>query len=592
MAGSKHSAEVTNFRKRPFGRSAVASTNIGGQHTNVSTMLQQTREQVSQITGSDLSKVPIDSGDTNGQKALAHQANVLLSTRATLHDVAHELAHVAQQNTNSGRLLDAGAAERQADQVADAVQQNRHIKIAPGQVPQVAIQGATDPYDRTGFSLPAPPKGMSAKELREQLKAKITSGEISSFALAGIASPDPAERFMLNALILLANKKRWGSELDLLTELGGGKGMLTVRFDDKGHAEAIVIGKSAPVVAKSFVKVKDAVEHLKKKYSLDQVKGEQGRNWSIDDLNKVIAAWSRLSKTEAAALVGYSLIRSKTVSEDGESLQGLTDRDDDVIPGETTVKHTREMRFSDKAFSADDNSFIGDKADAAPASFETLIHEVGHAIESKAFDDLNAVAAIDSASSNKAQNKAHADQLATNRAINKALKKRYKQSDISAGQPLMNAVKNAQRVLQLFEKKPEATEQKAAQTAITNRNDVKAKIADTNAVVKALSHAMTLQDSYFSATKRFATARNTASVSRAAADALKSGDNTLRVQNFVDFVDKHNILPPTAYAKKHWPAKPAEFLNEAFSLWKNDPVFFARYSPQLKKWFDDGNHLK
>lgn len=592
MASFRRLVNANSVSKRSSSGSQACQLKHAGQKDSVRNFLQQTRASVGQITGVNVSQVPIDSGDTKGQRALAHQAKVLLNTDATAHDIAHELAHAAQQNSNSGRFLDAGAAERQADQVADAVQQNSHNKIAPGMVPFAAIQGAADPYERIGFSLPAPPKGLSVKDLREQLKAKVTSGEISSFAVAGVTSPDPAEIFMLNALVLLANKKRWGSELDVLTEIGSGKGMLTIRFDTKGNAEATLIGKSAPVVAKTFVKIKDAVEHLKTKYSLAEIKGEQGRNWNIDDLNKVIAAWSRLSVAEASALSGYSLIRSKTVSEDGESLQGLTERDDDVKPGETTVKHTRQITIADKTFSADDKSFIGDKADAAPASFETLIHEVGHAIESKAFDDLNALAAIDSAASNKAQNKAHADQLATNSAINKALKKRYKQTDIAAGQPLMDAVQAAQKALQLYEKTPEDNEKKAAQTATTNRNDVKAKIAETNAIAKALSSAIALQDSYFKAIISFASTRNTANVSRTAADALKSGDNTLRVQNFVDFVDKHNILPPTAYANKHWPAKPAEFLNEAFSLWKNDPVFFARYSPKLKKWFDDGNHLK
>jgi len=33
-------------------------------------------------------------------------------------------------------------------------------------------------------------------------------------------------------------------------------------------------------------------------------------------------------------------------------------------------------------------------------------------------------------------------------------------------------------------------------------------------------------------------------------------------------------------------------LYEAFSLWKNDPVFFGKYSAKLKAWFDAGEHLK
>jgi hypothetical protein len=60
----------------------------------------------------------------------------------------------------------------------------------------------------------------------------------------------------------------------------------------------------------------------------------------------------------------------------------------------------------------------------------------------------------------------------------------------------------------------------------------------------------------------------------------------------VDFVNQEHIDPPTDYARKHWPNDPDEFFAEAFSLWRNDPVFLGSYSSKLKKWFDDGNHLK
>jgi hypothetical protein len=47
-------------------------------------------------------------------------------------------------------------------------------------------------------------------------------------------------------------------------------------------------------------------------------------------------------------------------------------------------------------------------------------------------------------------------------------------------------------------------------------------------------------------------------------------------------VTANGIQPVTQYAKDNWPAKPAEFYAEAFSLWHNDPVFFASYSAKLK----------
>ena len=392
--------------------------------------------------------------------------------------------------------------------------------------------------------------------------------------------------------MLLANKARWGSELDLVTDIGSGKGTITVRFDAAGKVEARLVGKSAPAVPQAFTKVADARAELIKKYKLAGVKGEKGRSWSIDELNKVLAAWGRLSATEAAALAGFTLIRTDALMLHGDPVQGQTTHSDSVATGSATATHVREMRFADSAFGADDKSFVGDTADAAPASFELLIHEVGHALESKPFDDLNAPAADDAAKAIQAKDDAHAAQLAANRAINPALKTRPPKKDVATGQPLVTAVLAAQRVLQAYEKTPDAANEAKAKKAIADRDTAKAAVPAGNKVLKAFATAIAKQDAYFAAIQKLQAARATSDASRAKADALKTGSNTTRLQVFVDFVTKESIPPPTAYAKQHWPARPAEFYDEAFSLWRNDPVFFGKYSPKLKAWFDAGNHLK
>lgn len=73
---------------------------------------------------------------------------------------------------------------------------------------------------------------------------------------------------------------------------------------------------------------------------------------------------------------------------------------------------------------------------------------------------------------------------------------------------------------------------------------------------------------------------------------MPTGTRSKRLQVFVDFVNANGIQPVTLYAKDNWPAKPGEFYAEAFSLWHNDPTFFASYSAKLKGWFDAGEHLK
>ncbi|HZF10482.1 MAG TPA: hypothetical protein VFE33_16965 [Thermoanaerobaculia bacterium] len=556
------------------------------------------RTRVSRITGTDVGAVPVEAGDAGGKRASTHQGRVTLGALATERDVAHELAHAAQQRSNTGDWLGAGAAERRADDVAAAALAGTAAPlpampaISVGRVPGAAVLGAGDPYSREALTLTAPPAGYKVKDFEDQLKLKITAGDITGYSLSGVKSGDPEEIYLYNALVLLADKRRWGSELDLVTSIGAGKGEVTVRFDAAGKAVAQLVGKAAPAVPAAFTTVKDASDALVKTYKLAKVTGEHGKSWSLDELNKVVAAWGRLSTAEAAALAGYTLLRTdKLTSATGEDLQGQTTHTDDVATGATTATHAREIRFADRTFADDDKSFIGDAKDAAPASFETLIHEVGHALEAKPFDDLNAVAADDSAKANLAGVDAHAKQLAANKAINPALDGKYSKKDMTAGQPLVDQVLAAQKVLQAFEASPDAVHETNAKKAISDRDAAKAAIPAGNSVVAGFAAALTAQDAYFAALEKLFAAKTTADASRAAADKLKTGSNTTRLQVFVDFVTKEAIKPPTAYAAKHWPSEPAEFYDEAFSLWKNDPTFFAKYSPKLKAWFDAGKYL-
>ena len=556
--------------------------------------LPELRERVSRVTGVDLSRIPVESGEAGGKRAVTHRGRVELGTKATGLDVAHELAHAAQQRAATGEWLNAGQAERRADEVAAAVFQGSADRIAAGRVPEAAVLGAGDPYSREAVTLPAPPAGVSPKGLRDLLDAKVKAGDITGYSISGVKAGEPEEPFLLNAILVLATTKRWGSEMDLITPIGGkADGEVTVRFDAAGKADAQLVGKAGPVVPAAFATVKDASAALVAKYKLTKVDSEHGKAWSPEDLNKVYAAWGRLSGAEAAALEGYALIRTDKLSLHGEDVGGLTSHSDELATGATQVKHTREIRFADSTFAEDARSFIGGAGDAAPSSFETLIHETGHAIESKAFDDLNAVAAKDSAGANQGLIDAHTAQVAANKAINAALTGSYPKKDTTTGQPLVDEVLNTQKVLKAFEASPDTANDTAAKAAIKARDAAKTAIPAANSVVKGFAAAIAAQDGYVAALGTLLAATNTATASRAAADATKaSSGNTKRLQMFVDFVVKENIKRPTAYAEKHWPAEPAEFYDEAFSLWKNDKVFFAKYSPKLQAWFDAGNHLK
>ncbi len=549
------------------------------------------RSRVTGITGIDVSSVPVRNGNTFGKGSMTHQGRVTLGPGADLHVTAHELVHAAQQRASTGEWIGAGEAERRADHAATAVLAGREAQIAVGRVPEAAIQGANDPYSREALTLAPPPAGKSPKDMRDLVDLKVQAGDITGYSISA-KDTDPEAVYLLNAIGRLANKARWGSELDIITDIGSGKGEVTVRFNAAGRAEAVLIGKSTPVVPAPFKTEKDATDELIRKYKLAGVKGEHGKKWGLDNLHKVLAAWSVLLPAEAASLAGFTLILTDSITLNGESVSGLTDQSDKVDAHSPTPTHTREIRITEDTFTIDTKSFIGDQKDAKPASFELLVHEAGHAIEGRAFADLNAVAVDDTASANKAGATAHTAELAGNAAFNAARRTRFTRAEVTIGTPLVNAISAAITALKAFELTPDTAHETAAKTAIADRDNAKAAMPAGHKVLTAFARAITAQDAYFTACEATLAAFNTATASTAKADALKSGTNTKRLQAFVDFVKKESITPPTAYAARHWPSEPSEFMQEAFSLWKNDPTFFHNYSPKLEKWFNDGNHLK
>ena len=98
------------------------------------------------------------------------------------------------------------------------------------------------------------------------MAAKIKAGDITGYSLAGVKAGDPEERYLYNALVLLANKARWG-----LGTRPGHRHRLRQRddhgtvLDAAGKVEARLVGKSAPAVPQAFTKVADARAELIKK---------------------------------------------------------------------------------------------------------------------------------------------------------------------------------------------------------------------------------------------------------------------------------------------------------------------------------------
>jgi len=96
----------------------------------------------------------------------------------------------------------------------------------------------------------------------------------------------------------------------------------------------------------------------------------------------VAAAFALVPAGDRAALKGVELIRVDSL---GGDTAGEFGHEQSVA--DTTVVNTATLKLADKAFKGDPVSFVGDAGKASPASYQTIVHEVAHAIERKAKRD-------------------------------------------------------------------------------------------------------------------------------------------------------------------------------------------------------------
>ena len=257
------------------------------------------------------------------------------------------------------------------------------------------------------------------------------------------------------------------------------------------------------------------------------------------EISVVIAAFDLL-KSQApqsvSALAGVELIRVQSL---GPTRAGEFFAGSQVALGETSdVKPY--LKLADRAFGSDDSQFLGGggapTAPTVPASFQAVLHEVGHAVESQplrsARDDLVRA---------KAEAAAAAKVVAGDPAAYEA--------ELKAAQR-----KGKRAVASFYErKKTEYDRSVAAQEAAAGRE-------------------------------------------RSAADQLRdtrdASGNTKRLQKFVDLVKTNNINRFTKYSADNWAQHPEEFYAEAYSLWLADPTFLRTNYRMVYDFFAGGDYLR
>jgi len=465
--------------------------------------------------------------------------------------IAHELTHVVQQQRSPVTpALNLGP-------VARALQRQTQPGTSPSQKQtQPAPQSNPVDYDRDFHrDVGALPDGSTKPKVLEYLNQAKIKGNIAFIpAVKGVEKDSHAEIFLLYVLWQLAEKNRWqghGFEADVITPIDwkqpGGPpaplGRVTVRIDSHGNPSVELIAKgSVPQVPQTTYDKGDA--RLKSDFGFTKVEGWNKKDpKAAAEISEVLAALDLLkmrAPQDVAALNGADLIRVPVpvIITDGES------RAAEFSFGTSTIFGGKKdepayLKIANNTFEPDSFQFYGGgpNSPTVPAAFQTILHEVGHAVEREALrkardDELKAQASLDEAKKGLTNPTFDAD--------------------------LANAIKKGPRARDNFYKQQAASHAKAEDQEKKALEDI--KTADT--------------------------------------ERVKQGGDTLitpRLKLFIDLVTAKGIRPFTRHAREHWPDFPKiipgkkdmpwEFYAEAYSLWLTDPYYLQTNWPDVYEFF-------
>ena len=287
-----------------------------------------------------------------------------------------------------------------------------------------------------------------------------------------------------------------------------------MRIDSKGAASAELIARGVPAVTQQT-----SAAALQANFKLASVKDDGIAKWSPAELNNVAEALAMLPPDDKAALEDVELIRVDKIPGHPD-WAGQFDFPHPAAADADAVKRHATLSLATIAFTHDTLQFFGGTAKTVPASFEVILHEVGHAVESEvyrskwrshaqALADTKAAGNVQESDARKKERKEVEDKLKTtkDRTEKDRLEKRLAKFDLDLA---LSADK--------------ATDKKAAETKLKEKEK---EVLDMDS------------------------------------------SSTRRLTKFVDLVTKNHIAPFTDYSKEG----DKEFYAEAYSLCLVDPEF-------------------
>jgi len=509
------------------------------------------------------------------------------------------------------------------------------VQAHSGSAPATVIRRAPAApllYD-TGSQLFSPPAaGTTMASIAADVKAKQTQTPTPDLGptvtVTGVTAGQPEEIFVWNVLLQRAQHQNWGTQIQVVTQIGptpptppGGAaavGQIILKIDKLGNATAELANRGAVAVPSAFPDEAKAIAALKSDFGVASVV-DGTAHWSLVDLNKMHNALTHLPAADRAALAGVTLERDSTLTDPaGRPRSGEFESGASVTRGSATTpsvaSRTDTLKIADLAFADDATSFQGGSGTAALASIQTILHEAGHAVETKARRDAHFATFEAQAVWNNDTLALSAQQTTTATAVNAANSARataiaafnaYSNAEKTSGRPFATAFQAALVAINAYANNNTvsrfASLEAAATAAIAKRDAEKAKLPATHSALTDFAAALTTQDAWFAeaqarakATIKLDASKTDLATKKKAEAAVSDapGTGSKRLARFVTLVNAKHITPFTQYAKDNWPGKPAEFFAEAYSLWLSNPKYLNDNVPDLKAWFDAGEHLK
>jgi hypothetical protein len=493
---------------------------------------------------------------TVGSNIVFGAGQFLPQTDAGQHLLSHELSHVVQQRLSPGPVAHGVGVpgdfhERQAESVADTVMRGGRVAglLDSGARPvsyslqrQPAQPQPVPPprYDRKVYHVAPVAAGQTAANLTRLLNAKVSQRDITRFTTRGGVGNETI--FLLSILYSLADRARWNTEADLVIDIdwppkGGGpapRGQVTVRIDSNGAATAELVARGVPAATRQTTEAA-----LQTSFKLAAVGVEGSAAWSPAELSDVGEALAMLPAADRAALEGVELIRVVTIPgkpNDG----GQFDFPSGAATSPASVNIRPKLRLANSAFDQNAMQFFGGSGKSVPASFQTILHEVGHAVESEVYrskwgEHAQALADV-KAAGDVQESPARVKERQETEA-------RLKTARSAAAKDRLEK-KLARFDAELAMRSSDAADQKAIAT----------KLKDKEKVVMDLDAA----------------------------------GPTARLTKFVDLVTRNSIAPFTDYARQG----NAEFYAEAYSLWLVDPVFLRTSYRVVFDFFQNGDYRR